>query len=64
MGILSEFPGLVQDIFLTKEKNNAGIYALRFYVRGKPWVVTVDDAVLTEYRNGMWIEKYASIGKN
>lgn len=45
MGILSEFPELVQNIFLTQQKNNAGIYALRFYIRGKPWVITVDDVI-------------------
>jgi len=33
-------------------------------VRGKPWVITVDDVILTEVKNGIWVEKYASIGKN
>jgi hypothetical protein len=23
--------------------NEKGIYAVRFYIRGKPWIVTVDD---------------------
>jgi len=30
-------------MFLTKEKNAAGIHALRFYIRGKPWVFDIDD---------------------
>jgi len=33
-------------MFITKTKNDAGIYAVRFYIRGKPWVVTVDDYFL------------------
>lgn len=45
-GALAEYPDLVKSIFLN-DKNDAGIYALRFYIRGKPWVVTVDDFVYT-----------------
>jgi len=26
--------------------NNAGIYGVTFYIRGKPWVVEVDDHML------------------
>ena len=43
---IAEFPGLVQNVFVTTEKNDAGIYAFRFYIRGKPWIVTVDDYFL------------------
>jgi hypothetical protein len=27
-------------------KNPAGLYGVTFYIRGKPWVVTVDDNLL------------------
>ena len=27
------------------EKNDAGIYQVRWYIRGKPWIVTVDDQI-------------------
>ena len=30
-------------MFLTPLDNQAGIYALTLYIRGKPWVVDVDD---------------------
>ena len=30
-------------MFLTDEMNQPGIYAFRFYIMGKPWVVTIDD---------------------
>jgi hypothetical protein len=40
---LGEWPDLVREAFLTKEKNDAGIMAVRLYIKGKPWVVTIDD---------------------
>jgi hypothetical protein len=43
MGILSEFPELLQDVFLINQENSVGIYALRFFIRGKPWIITIDD---------------------
>ena len=43
---LSEYPQRVKDLFLTPTYNEAGIYAVRFYIRGKPWVVEVDDQML------------------
>lgn len=46
MGSVSEFPELIEDLFITKEKNDVGIYKLRFFIRGKPWVVTIDDEML------------------
>jgi calpain-15 len=46
MAAMSEYPELAKSIFLTKEKNDVGIYAVKFFVRGKPWVVTVDDNVM------------------
>jgi hypothetical protein len=46
MGSLSEFPEILKETFVTKEVNKAGIYAIRFYIRGKPWHITVDDEML------------------
>jgi hypothetical protein len=43
---LAEFPDKARAIFLTQELNDEGIYAIKFYIRGKPWIVTVDDEVL------------------
>jgi hypothetical protein len=28
---------------LTKVPNTAGLYAVEYYIRGKPWTVAVDD---------------------
>jgi calpain-15 len=40
---LAEFPERVEDIFLTKQVNDAGCYALRLYVNGEEQIVVVDD---------------------
>jgi hypothetical protein len=43
MGAISEFPELIKQVFVTQEVNDAGIYALRLFIRGKPWIITIDD---------------------
>ena len=43
MASLAEFPDLVRQTFVNPETNNEGIYNVRFYIRGKPWIVSVDD---------------------
>jgi hypothetical protein len=40
---LAEYPERVEDIFLTKEINEAGCYAMKFYINGQPETVVVDD---------------------
>jgi hypothetical protein len=37
---------LIKNILLTPTKNNASIYGLLLNIRGKPWVVAVDDYLL------------------
>lgn len=51
MSGVAEFPALITATFLTTTKNDAGIHALRFYIRGKPWVVDIDDSLL--FYNGV-----------
>ena len=46
MGSLAEYPDLVRSMFVNQETNALGLYNVRFYIRGKPWVVTVDDQML------------------
>ena len=46
MGTVAEYKDVLSSVFLTKEKNAAGIIALRFYIRGKPWVVAMDSDLL------------------
>jgi calpain-15 len=46
---VAEFPEYIRRIFLPKAQDrDNGIYALRFYIRGKPWIITVDDYFLFE----------------
>ena len=48
MGSIAEFPELVTSMFLNgQEISDTGIYNVRFFIRGKPWVVSVDDYLLT-----------------
>jgi hypothetical protein len=35
--------GLIKDIFVTKKRNSAGIYAVRLWVHGELKIVVVDD---------------------
>jgi hypothetical protein len=40
---LAENPDRIKKIFLTHEVNDAGCYALSFFINGEPEVVVVDD---------------------
>ena len=62
MGALAEYPAMVKSVFLN-DHNDAGIYALRFYIRGKPWVVTVDDYVFTMDLAGKRRPLFGQMGK-
>jgi len=42
----AELPALNKKIFLTTTKSNDSIYGFKMYIRGKPWVVAVDDYLL------------------
>ena len=46
MGSLSQFPDLVRATFVNQEFNDNGIINVRFFIRGKPWVVTIDDTLI------------------
>jgi len=43
---VSTKPGLIEKVFVTKEKNEPGIYIVNFYIRGIPWKIAVDDGSL------------------
>lgn len=47
MGAIAEFPEMVTDMFVSGTTiSDKGIYNLKFYIRGKPWIVTIDDYLL------------------
>jgi hypothetical protein len=43
---VGEWPSLVKSIFLTQKKNFAGIFAIRVFIRNKPYVISIDDNLL------------------
>jgi len=51
MAASAEFPDLIKNIFITPTKNSAGIIGLRLYIRGRPWVVSIDDYLLFRLAN-------------
>ena len=47
---VGEWPSLVKGIFLTQNKNSAGIFAVKVFIRGKPYVISLDDNLMfTKY---------------
>ncbi len=43
LSALAEYSNRVQDIFLTKEINDSGIYAVSIFLNGERRTVVVDD---------------------
>lgn len=44
---MAEWSNRIQNIFISgSQKTNNKIYGARFFIRGKPWVVAVDDNLL------------------
>ena len=64
MAAVAEFPQLIKNVMVNPTENEAGIYAFRFYIRGKPWIVTVDDTFLFYKNNNVVTPYFARIGKN
>ena len=40
---VANFPDRIKDLFINKNKTKSGINAIKLYIRGKPWVQTIDD---------------------
>ena len=43
LGIVAEHENVTKSLFVNTDINSAGIYGVKFYIRGKPWIVTVDE---------------------
>ena len=60
---MAEFPELVTSMFLSgQEISDKGIYNVRFFIRGKPWVVTVDDYLLTKGNSLAFVRPHLNPG--
>jgi len=42
-----EWPDMIKGMFINTQ-SDVGLYGIRFFVRGKPWLITVDDKLLFE----------------
>ena len=63
----SEFPFLIKNVAITQTLNTASIYGFQMYIRGKPWVITIDDyliydslgnSLIADTRWGLWAAAY------
>ena len=45
----------MDEVFLNEE-NTKGIYAFKFHIRGKPWIITVDDTLLVKYESATYFK--------
>lgn len=61
MAGVAEYPELIQDVFQQTELNDEGIYAFKFYIRGLPWLVTIDDTVFTYTGGSTPVEEYVQV---
>ena len=48
---MSKYPELVDSIFVTKFINPVEAIGLKFFVRGKPYLVTINDRILFSTNN-------------
>jgi calpain-15 len=47
------------------QQNQYGLYVIQLHIRGKPWLVQIDDYILVEYTQKGWFQfKYADIDKH
>ena len=54
--LIADYPLLVRKLFLTQNKNKAGIFALRVFIRGKPHVISVDDNIMFKNDGSLFSE--------
>jgi len=53
LATVAEVPGEIESLFYTMDDNVAGIYGVKFFVRGKPWLVDVDSELLMACPEGL-----------
>jgi len=54
MSALGEWEEKIKDIFLGLNRQSSGIVPIKFYIRGKPWVLTVDEQLFTSNRGSLF----------
>ena len=56
LSALGKKPEAVKNLFITKEVNKVGLYTLKLYIRGKPWLITIDDSL--QFENDTFIHRW------
>ena len=64
MAAIAEFPDLIKKVFVNSDRNEEGIYSIRLFIRGKPWIVTVDDYMLFDSNDNLVFAKQSYNGKS
>lgn len=60
LAAVSEVPGRVEKMFVTKEFSQNGIYAINFFALGVPHTVIIDDYLpAKEWYDGIYYTEYA-----
>lgn len=46
LSAIADYPELIKQAFITPKKNSAHIHGIKLYIRGKPWVISIDDKLV------------------
>ena len=63
LGAAASKPATLLDTLLTKTQNSAGIVGIKFYIRGKPWVVATDQTLVMQGTSPNNLPVYAQLDK-
>ena len=55
---------MIKKVFVNPDRNEEGIYSIRLFIRGKPWIVTVDDYMLFNSNDELVFAKQSYNGKS
>ena len=62
---MAEWPNYITDMFVTgMEHNGSGIHGIKFYIRGKPWVVSIDDKLAFKNYYGSYYLRGVNVGED
>mmetsp|Transcript_24307 Transcript_24307/g.37569 ORF Transcript_24307/g.37569 Transcript_24307/m.37569 type:complete len:104 (-) Transcript_24307:936-1247(-) len=63
MGAIAKNQDLVKDKFITQTRDaSSGIYGMKLYIQGKPWVLTIDNYMQDDRGTLKWVEMPSTNG--
>ena len=48
LAAIAEYEDTIRERFTSEQTNSAGVFTATIFIRGKPWLVQVDDSILME----------------